>query len=46
MKISVQKVLTMLDEKYLLADKRKNYDVMTTIADLKSQVLHQAEKDN
>ena len=39
MKVDIKDVMLILDEKYLLAEKRKNYDIMTLIADVKNQIF-------
>ena len=46
MKVDLTKVLEILDDKFSLAQKRENYDIMTLIVDVKKKILHQAELEN
>jgi len=42
--VSLEDTLRVLDEKFLLAQKREDYNAMTLIVDVKKQILVLAEK--
>ena len=46
MKIELIKVLKILDEKFTLAQKRDNYEMMVLIVDIKKKILFEAELSN
>ena len=41
--VKLKDILFILDEKFLLASKRENYEIMTLVVDIKKQVLDLSE---
>lgn len=46
MKVELTTIVKILDEKFALAQKRDNYEMMSLIVDVKQQVMFAAELQN